>query len=101
MKGVLGGALKADTGEHTRESGLVVAPDQGRILALLFTDVVGSTRLWERFPSQMKQAVAGHDALSREACVTPTVRAAWSCASEAVFTWARSRRATTTTSALR
>jgi len=38
-----------------------------RLLALVFTDVAGSTRLWERFPDQMRQAVAGHDALSRQA----------------------------------
>ena len=41
--------------------------DNTRLLALLFTDVAGSTRLWERFAGQMQQAVAGHDALSREA----------------------------------
>ncbi|MGI9154010.1 MAG: adenylate/guanylate cyclase domain-containing protein, partial [Rubrivivax sp.] len=43
------------------------APGDSQILALLFTDVAGSTRLWERHPAQMKQAVAAHDALSREA----------------------------------
>ena len=59
--------MRAESGEHTRGADLVATPDQGRIMALLFTDVVGSTRLWERFPSQMKQAVQGHDALSREA----------------------------------
>ncbi|MFM8767003.1 MAG: adenylate/guanylate cyclase domain-containing protein, partial [Rubrivivax sp.] len=48
----------------TRDAGVM---GEGRLLALLFTDVAGSTRLWERFPAQMKPAVAAHDALSREA----------------------------------
>jgi predicted ATPase/class 3 adenylate cyclase len=43
------------------------ATGDSQILALLFTDVAGSTRLWEHFPLQMKKAVAAHDALSREA----------------------------------
>ncbi|HEY8313037.1 MAG TPA: adenylate/guanylate cyclase domain-containing protein [Candidatus Baltobacteraceae bacterium] len=32
-------------------------------LTFLFTDIEGSTRLWERYPSQMRQVLARHDAL--------------------------------------
>jgi class 3 adenylate cyclase len=32
-------------------------------VTLLFTDVEGSTRLWERHPAQMRAALAAHDAL--------------------------------------
>ena len=38
-------------------------------VTFLLTDVEQSTRLWERFPDQMRAAVARHDALG-EACVT-------------------------------
>jgi predicted ATPase/class 3 adenylate cyclase len=33
----------------------------------LFTDIEGSTKLWERYPEAMETAVARHDALVREA----------------------------------
>ena len=36
-------------------------------LTFLFTDVEGSTRLWERGPEAMSQALARHDELLREA----------------------------------
>ena len=36
-------------------------------VAFLFTDVEGSTRLWERDPAAMRAAVGRHDALLREA----------------------------------
>ena len=32
-------------------------------VTFLFTDVEGSTRLWERHPEQMQRALAEHDAL--------------------------------------
>jgi class 3 adenylate cyclase len=32
-------------------------------IAFLFTDIEGSTRLWERDPAAMRAAVARHDAL--------------------------------------
>ena len=32
-------------------------------VTFLFTDVEGSTRLWERYPDQMRAALAEHDAL--------------------------------------
>src|SRR5215213_4925338 len=39
-------------------------PDKGsRTLTFLFTDVEGSTRLWERFPQAMKHALERHDSL--------------------------------------
>lgn len=37
------------------------------IVTFLFTDIVGSSRLWERFPSDMGAALARHDAIIREA----------------------------------
>jgi predicted ATPase/class 3 adenylate cyclase len=36
-------------------------------VSFLFTDIVGSTRLWEKFPAQMGAALARHDALIRTA----------------------------------
>ena len=36
-------------------------------LAFLFTDIEGSTRLWERQPDAMKTALARHDAILRTA----------------------------------
>src|SRR6266545_3206769 len=32
-------------------------------VTFLFTDVAGSTRLWERHPEQMREALREHDAL--------------------------------------
>ena len=34
---------------------------------LLFTDIEGSTRLWEKHPQKMKHALARHDALLKQA----------------------------------
>jgi predicted ATPase/class 3 adenylate cyclase len=39
-------------------------PPTGTV-SFLFTDIVGSTRLWEKFPAQMGAALARHDALIR------------------------------------
>lgn len=36
-------------------------------VTFLFTDIEGSTRLWEAFPEQMKQAFARHETIIREA----------------------------------
>src|SRR5213082_969493 len=36
-------------------------------VTFLFTDIEGSTRLWEESPEAMKQALARHDALLRNA----------------------------------
>jgi predicted ATPase/class 3 adenylate cyclase len=38
-----------------------------RTLTFLFTDLEGSTQLWERFPEAMKCALARHDAILRKA----------------------------------
>jgi predicted ATPase/class 3 adenylate cyclase len=42
------------------------APD-GPPVVFLFTDIAGSTRLWEQQPAAMAQALAHHDALARDA----------------------------------
>jgi predicted ATPase/class 3 adenylate cyclase len=39
-------------------------------VSFLFTDIVGSTRLWEKFPAQMGAALARHDELIRAAVET-------------------------------
>ena len=39
-------------------------------VSFLFTDIVGSTRLWEKFPAQMGAALARHEALIRTAVET-------------------------------
>ena len=39
-------------------------------LTFLFTDIEGSTRLWEHFPEAMKVALRRHDALLRETIET-------------------------------
>lgn len=38
-----------------------------RTLTFLFTDLEGSTRLWERFPETMTGALSRHDAILRGA----------------------------------
>lgn len=38
-----------------------------RTLTFLFTDLEGSTRLWERHPQAMKNALKRHDAILRDA----------------------------------
>ena len=39
-------------------------------VTFLFTDIEGSTRMWERLPEAMKPALARHDAILREAVAT-------------------------------
>ncbi len=39
---------------------------QGTV-TFLFTDIVGSTRLWEKFPNEMGAALARHDGIVRSA----------------------------------
>lgn len=41
--------------------------DESATATFLFTDIEGSTRLWEREPGPMRLALARHDALSRQA----------------------------------
>jgi predicted ATPase/class 3 adenylate cyclase len=43
-----------------------LADGAGEAVTLLFTDVEGSTRLWERNPAEMRVALARHDALLAE-----------------------------------
>jgi class 3 adenylate cyclase len=45
---------------------LRVPPGHGTV-AFLFTDIEGSTRLWEQYPDAMRTALARHDALLRHA----------------------------------
>jgi predicted ATPase len=42
-------------------------PQASRTLTFLFTDLEGSTRLWEQFPRAMKDALERHDAIIRAA----------------------------------
>jgi predicted ATPase/class 3 adenylate cyclase/tetratricopeptide (TPR) repeat protein len=48
--------------EEAEASGRVVSSEP-RHLTFLFTDVGGSTRLWEHAPNEMREAMARHDAL--------------------------------------
>jgi predicted ATPase/class 3 adenylate cyclase len=41
--------------------------DRSAVTTFLFTDIEGSTRLWEQEPERMSVALAGHDALARAA----------------------------------
>ena len=41
--------------------------DHSAITTFLFTDIEGSTQLWEREPARMESALARHDALARSA----------------------------------
>ena len=43
------------------------APVGTGTLAFLFTDIAGSTRLWERQPAAMADALARHDAILNDA----------------------------------
>ena len=47
-------------------SGDAAGPPSGTV-TFLFTDLEGSTRLWEDHPEEMKAALARHDDLMREA----------------------------------
>jgi predicted ATPase/class 3 adenylate cyclase len=42
-------------------------PDPSPVTTLLFTDIEGSSRLWETMPDRMRPALAWHDAISRAA----------------------------------
>jgi predicted ATPase/class 3 adenylate cyclase len=41
-------------------------PDSPAVKTILFTDIEGSSRLWEREPERMAAALAGHDRLLRD-----------------------------------
>jgi predicted ATPase/class 3 adenylate cyclase len=47
-----------------------MADSREGVLTLLFTDIEGSTRLWEQHPEGMRTAVARHDTLLRQAIDT-------------------------------
>ena len=40
-------------------------PESSAVTTFVFTDIEGSTRLWEEHPERMRAALAGHDALAR------------------------------------
>ena len=40
-------------------------------VTFLFTDIEGSTQLWERHPEEMRVALARHDAIMRQLTVLP------------------------------
>src|SRR5438270_4291439 len=44
-----------------------VTPLPAGTVTFLFTDIEGSTQLWEQYPEAMRQALARHDALLRHA----------------------------------
>ena len=44
--------------------------EHGSLTTFLFTDIEGSTRLWEQHPERMQAALARHDALARDAVET-------------------------------
>ncbi|HSR20399.1 MAG TPA: adenylate/guanylate cyclase domain-containing protein [Anaerolineales bacterium] len=45
----------------------MAASDSSKSLTFLFTDLEGSTKLWEAFPERMQGALARHDAILRRA----------------------------------
>lgn len=57
---------------HSRLTSMLAAVDAGRpvptgTVTFLFTDIEGSTRLWDVDGARMSQALAAHDALARKA----------------------------------
>src|SRR5579884_1453224 len=50
-----------------RAEAIAMSPLPEGTATFLFTDIEGSTRLWERAPEAMREALARHDALLREA----------------------------------
>ena len=83
--------------------GLPVPPLPAGTVAFLFTDIEGSTRLWERDPAAMRRTAARHDALLRAAVerhrghlfkhVGDAVQAAFPTAADAVAAAAAGQRA--------
>ncbi len=62
------GTVAGCAGRHpSRESPLV--SDAPAATTFLFSDIEGSTRLWEQVPERMQQALARHDAIARAAVV--------------------------------
>jgi predicted ATPase/class 3 adenylate cyclase len=55
-----------DQAARQAHGGEAVAPPE-HVLTFVFTDVEGSTRLWERSPDAMRRSLERHDAILREA----------------------------------
>jgi class 3 adenylate cyclase/tetratricopeptide (TPR) repeat protein len=53
--------------EHPPTPPAHAAQQPGGTVTFLFTDIQGSTKLWERYPTAMATALARHDTLMREA----------------------------------
>ncbi len=71
MAGTVGRPVAESLGHDPSPIGIVTVdqdePTNSRMLAFLFTDVEGSTRLWERYPDGMRASLARHDAILRHA----------------------------------
>ena len=66
--GRLGVSFKARPAVVPRHSGLEAMPDlPSGTVTFLFTDIEGSTQLWEQYPEAMTHALARHDATLRDA----------------------------------
>jgi class 3 adenylate cyclase len=52
---------------RTRETEWLMAELPTGTVTFLFTDIEGSTRLWEQHPAAMRDALARHDELLRQA----------------------------------
>src|SRR5215210_8868162 len=63
MSSALPRARFAAAGERSPQRRALVTDLQPEIVTFLFTDVEGSTRLWETHPRAMSVALARHDAL--------------------------------------
>src|SRR5437868_2350134 len=59
---------KSALGSQVRDAVIAALPTEQ--ITFLFSDIEGSTRLWERQPEAMAQALARHDALLRGAIET-------------------------------
>src|SRR5689334_10940486 len=57
----------AERSDVARDPGGGATPGMTGTLAFLFTDIAGSTRLWEEQPAAMTPALARHDAILRAA----------------------------------
>ena len=66
----LAGAATVDSAGANRAVGRHRVQASAGVTTLLFTDIEGSTRLWEQVPEPMGRALARHDALARIAVET-------------------------------
>src|SRR5437667_2149809 len=60
----------ATYGLHAGESTGLGVQERSAVTTYLFTDIEGSTRLWEIEPEKMRPALARHDAIVRDAVDT-------------------------------